>query len=494
MKHLITRSTLITAALLAASGMFAQVTNVAVNNSGAGAAPTAILDIASTFAGTQKGFLIPRMTQAQRLALAVGVAQDGLTVYQTDGSRGFYYYDGAVWQYMYGAGDPWNLLGNTGTVPATNFLGTTDAQPLIFRTTLVERMRLDLQGDLGVGQINPQEKFEVAGAIKMTGTSATDNAGTIRWNSTVPTNMYHDGNIDGTPTGWRKLENDYLETFGAAYSQPSPVTCAAGAVEIGPWTTYYTPGPPAPTTNNQVVVPWSHGTFARSRHQYLFRANEINLELNQLFNNPNATMGLCAGQPINSISFWVTQTVVAGAPGPGQVGQKSYAWRILIKHSGLSTLSNFDNTVDPAAQCALSNAGAGTPQAEPALGGPGWRTFTFPTPFVWNGTSGIIIEFCWATTTTNVVQPSVWCTTAMVGWTPSYGRYGTSAGSCGSNGACGATNVAGCGMDASCGSGGTNSQRPVVQFNGITGTAAPATTGAGKYISYRGGFIVQDAP
>ena len=47
----------------------------------------------------------------------------------------------------------WNLTGNTGTNPPTNFIGTTDLKPLVFKTWGFERMRL-LDGDksfLGIG-------------------------------------------------------------------------------------------------------------------------------------------------------------------------------------------------------------------------------------------------------------------------------------------------------------------------------------------------------
>ncbi len=49
------------------------------------------LDIKST----TKGLLIPRMTQAQRVAIIP--ATTGLLVYQTDATTGFYSYDGTVW-------------------------------------------------------------------------------------------------------------------------------------------------------------------------------------------------------------------------------------------------------------------------------------------------------------------------------------------------------------------------------------------------------------
>ena len=49
----------------------------------------------------------------------------------------------------------WSLLGNAGTNPSTNFLGTTDNQPLVFRTNGYERMRLMQSGYLGVGTSAP---------------------------------------------------------------------------------------------------------------------------------------------------------------------------------------------------------------------------------------------------------------------------------------------------------------------------------------------------
>ncbi|MCA4898745.1 MAG: tail fiber protein [Bacteroidota bacterium] len=61
------------------------------------------------------------------------------------------------------AGSGWGLTGNTGTNPATNFIGTTDAQPLRFATGVggTERMRLDATGNLGFGVTTPLSKFHI---------------------------------------------------------------------------------------------------------------------------------------------------------------------------------------------------------------------------------------------------------------------------------------------------------------------------------------------
>jgi hypothetical protein len=58
---------------------------------------------------------------------------------------------GPIWQ----NGSGWDLLGNAGTTPATNFVGTTDAQGLAFRTGNVERARFTAAGLLCVNGTGP---------------------------------------------------------------------------------------------------------------------------------------------------------------------------------------------------------------------------------------------------------------------------------------------------------------------------------------------------
>ena len=68
--------------------------SVSINNNGAAADSTAMLDVSST----SKGLLIPRLTAQQRTAIASPAT--GLLVYQTDGDPGFYYYNGAGWFFL----------------------------------------------------------------------------------------------------------------------------------------------------------------------------------------------------------------------------------------------------------------------------------------------------------------------------------------------------------------------------------------------------------
>ncbi len=102
---------------------------IAINSSGNSPDNSAMLDVSTTTSGV----LIPRMTQAQRDAINGGSPATGLMIYQTDGTKGFYYYDSTQWKIFSSSDYNWKLEGNSGTTNTTNFIGTTDNIPLSFR-------------------------------------------------------------------------------------------------------------------------------------------------------------------------------------------------------------------------------------------------------------------------------------------------------------------------------------------------------------------------
>ncbi|SIR03935.1 hypothetical protein SAMN05880574_1641, partial [Chryseobacterium sp. RU37D] len=78
----------------------------------------------------------------------------------TDVTPGFYYFYNpnngnrnpssittGVWKPM--SDNAWKLLGNSGTNPATNFIGTTDAVDFIAKTNNQERLRISSSGNVG---------------------------------------------------------------------------------------------------------------------------------------------------------------------------------------------------------------------------------------------------------------------------------------------------------------------------------------------------------
>lgn len=80
-----------------------------------------------------KGLLIPRLDKDQRAGIPKPA--EGLMIFQTNGSAGFYFYDGTTWKQINytKSSNGWKLTGNSGTNPATNFIGNTDANSFSFR-------------------------------------------------------------------------------------------------------------------------------------------------------------------------------------------------------------------------------------------------------------------------------------------------------------------------------------------------------------------------
>ncbi|SEW47496.1 hypothetical protein SAMN05421841_3538 [Chryseobacterium wanjuense] len=56
---------------------------------------------------------------------------------------------------------PWNTLGNAGTDPANNFVGTTDNQGLALRTNNTEKVRVTPTGNVGIGTTAPNSKLDL---------------------------------------------------------------------------------------------------------------------------------------------------------------------------------------------------------------------------------------------------------------------------------------------------------------------------------------------
>jgi hypothetical protein len=119
--------------LFGSASVFAQKDNVGIGTTTPDA--SAVLDIQSS----NKGLLIPRMSLDQRKS--VNRPATGLMIYQTDEKAGFYFYNGDDWKPLTEAVgnakavaldvDNWSKNGDA--VSGTNFLGTTNNQPLRFK-------------------------------------------------------------------------------------------------------------------------------------------------------------------------------------------------------------------------------------------------------------------------------------------------------------------------------------------------------------------------
>ena len=112
------RTILIAIAVIALATV-ANAQSVGINSNGTAPDGSAMLDVSST----ARGFLAPRMTAVQRAAIKNPAI--GLLVYQTDGTAGYYYYDGSSWVIIGNGSGNGTVTSVSGTAPISIATGTT---------------------------------------------------------------------------------------------------------------------------------------------------------------------------------------------------------------------------------------------------------------------------------------------------------------------------------------------------------------------------------
>jgi Chaperone of endosialidase len=191
--------------------------------------PAAQLDIKSSNQATPAntdGLLIPKIDTFP--ATNPTAAQQGMLAYLTTASGinqpGFYYWDNSTTSWISVSGKPgWSLTGNTGTIAGTNYIGTKDANDLVFDTNEQERMRIkQTSGNIGIGNAFPSESFQVENNIKI---------GDAFWSTTANNRFLKFGDGNYVTIG-EEFADDYL-SFKAKNFLFSPSGFNSGFVGIG---------------------------------------------------------------------------------------------------------------------------------------------------------------------------------------------------------------------------------------------------------------------
>lgn len=210
--------------------------NIGINVNGASPNASALLDVDGSGlpANGQRGLLIPRMAlTATNAASPVIAPATSLLVYNTatagvvpnNVTPGYYYWDGAQWVRFATANAGWSLLGNAGTAPGTNFIGTTDANAFVLKTggsaATNERARVMPTGQVVVNNTAhfPADVFSAYANNTTNGTtgSISNTAGTFAVNGYASgngTGVYGETNGGASTTG--------IAVWGDLYGNSTP--------------------------------------------------------------------------------------------------------------------------------------------------------------------------------------------------------------------------------------------------------------------------------
>ena len=165
-----------------------QAQSVAINNDGSAAATSAMLDIKST----SKGLLIPRMTMAQRNAVASPA--NGLLIYQTDNTAGYYFYNGSSWiQFSTGsATNYWTLTGSNISNNNAGNVGVGTSNPV---SKLTIQTPLNSTGLTHIGGSNEVIVNDAIGGVSASFGTITNHAFRIKTSDTGRLHIYPAGEV-----------------------------------------------------------------------------------------------------------------------------------------------------------------------------------------------------------------------------------------------------------------------------------------------------------
>lgn len=518
--------------------------NVGISNNAATPDPAALLDLDVT-SGAKRGLLIPRMTEAERLAITTAAPENSLLVYQTDvgaaqdttNARGFWYWDNtsATWIHLGAGRVSWSLDGNTLTTVATangEYLGTRGTAPSFHQPNLVFRVgagpvtdppamqmgysAVDHEsGFVGLGTAAPAtERLEVQGAIRVGQSDelATPREGTIRYgtfdggaaepwnaaNSPDPNLNWHWGTlVENDVRRWARLENaEELITPPQLYAKDT-VMCDGGTGDA--FRGFLSPEPVTSFTNTPANVYSPFATnygpityYGNYRVQYLYRYQEL------------VDAGLCFPATITAIAFFCLDQEYLLNPANPPAYPNPYPTSIDgdIRGAAASTVGGLQG---PGARFGANNT---APYMDdmvrtqaPVRGSftlvtpaPGWVNFNLTTPITLAAGDNLIIDFAWSRTQgvgegprVEVEDPGYECTKWVL-WPQSNATSGNRDALRDNPLTAGAT-VNSIPPSTTINA---HSKRPVTRFTGTVATPTVKQAWA-NYLNYDGGLMIGDA-
>ncbi|MFT5054766.1 MAG: hypothetical protein ACI97X_001796, partial [Oceanospirillaceae bacterium] len=116
----------------------------------------------------------------------------------------------------------WLTGGNGGTTSSTNYVGTNDSQDFVIRTNATERMRIEANGNVGIGTAAPTAPLEVNGAIfghyRMFSIHSFLNSAFQNGTGILYFPANGDGADDGPVGGLNSVGNDHQRAWSAPFN------------------------------------------------------------------------------------------------------------------------------------------------------------------------------------------------------------------------------------------------------------------------------------
>jgi hypothetical protein len=117
---------------------------VSINDDNSAANAHAMLDLSST--SNNKGLLIPRLSSAQRIAMVIGVTDEGLLVYD-ETTKSFWIWDASKWQeFIIDENSVWQLSGNANIDTNSQFIGNTNNASLFIKVDNTNKFLFNKSG------------------------------------------------------------------------------------------------------------------------------------------------------------------------------------------------------------------------------------------------------------------------------------------------------------------------------------------------------------
>lgn len=216
------------------------------------ASPNAQLDIRSSnqlAPSNTDGILIPKIDAFP--VVSPTAAQQGMLVYLTTASGtdlpGFYYWDNITndWILISNNAKGWNITGNSGTNPATNFIGTLDNQSFMLKTNNRQRALFSGAGNFFLGSDIPVTDNWSDLSKAVIGSNDADNdltlrsSGTdipvfniVRSNGTMKSPSVFNSGEAGSLRFWRYTGVGGFDGYNAAGRVVSVVTALGTALHL----------------------------------------------------------------------------------------------------------------------------------------------------------------------------------------------------------------------------------------------------------------------